>query len=59
MSIRDSDRLVNSVLQKGTRTQPPKGAYGKRRNSRGLKGFYEPKGRRGAIVEYVGYQLVE
>jgi len=60
MSIRASDRLVNTVLPAGARGQPAKGAYGCRKDSRGLKGFYEPKGhRRGRVVEYVGEALVE
>jgi hypothetical protein len=51
---------VDSVLPKGARPQPAKGAYGCRKNSRGLKGFYEPRGhRRGKVVEYVGDQLIE
>lgn len=60
MSIRDSDRLVEAVLPAGAKGQPAKGCYGRRRDSRGLKGFYDPKkGKRGAVVEYVGLALVE
>lgn len=60
MSFRDSERLVSSVLPKGAKPQPAKGCFGKRKDSRGLRGFYDPKSRRrGEVVEFVGEALVE
>lgn len=50
---------VNAQLPKGAKGQPAKGAFGKRHHSRGMKGFYEPRGKRGKVITHVGIGLVK
>jgi hypothetical protein len=58
--ITQHNRNVSAQLPVGARSQPAKGAYGVRRDSRRLKGFHEPnRSPTRPVVEYVGINLVK